>query len=179
MGPIVLPAGGPRYTQNRAVMPRAVEMLHISKSFPGVRALSDVNFSAEAGEVHGLLGENGAGKSTMVKILLGIVPVFLFFVTLSVALHNHFQEREMMEQAQLARSLATNYRLLVKTPLRLGIMSTIGPVRMQGVYPHLSETPGRVRRGAPRLGEHNEEVYGSLLGLSPADIGTLREQGVI
>jgi len=56
---------------------------------------------------------------------------------------------------------------------------TIGPVRMQGVYPRLSETPGRVRRGAPKLGEHNDEVYGTLLGLSAAEIGTLRTQGII
>ncbi len=56
---------------------------------------------------------------------------------------------------------------------------TIGPVRMQGVYPHLSETPGRIRRGAPKLGEHNEDVYGELLGLSAEEIGTLRTQGII
>jgi crotonobetainyl-CoA:carnitine CoA-transferase CaiB-like acyl-CoA transferase len=55
----------------------------------------------------------------------------------------------------------------------------IGPVRMQAVYPRLSETPGRIQRGAPRLGEHNEEVYGSLLGLTGAEIAALRAQGVI
>jgi ABC-type sugar transport system ATPase subunit len=44
----------------------------ISKSFPGVRALSDVSFDVRAGEVHALLGENGAGKSTMIKIMSGV-----------------------------------------------------------------------------------------------------------
>jgi L-arabinose transport system ATP-binding protein len=43
----------------------------ISKLFPGVRALSEVSFDVAAGSVHGLLGENGAGKSTMMKILGG------------------------------------------------------------------------------------------------------------
>ena len=49
-----------------------LEMVGISKVFPGVRALDDVSFSARAGSVHALCGENGAGKSTLMKILNGI-----------------------------------------------------------------------------------------------------------
>jgi formyl-CoA transferase len=56
---------------------------------------------------------------------------------------------------------------------------TIGPVRMQGVYPRFSRTPGAVRRGAPKLGEHNDEVYRGLLGLSNDEIERLRAQRVI
>src|SRR5215475_12741568 len=55
----------------------------------------------------------------------------------------------------------------------------IGPVRMQGVYPRFSRTPAGVPAGAPRPGEHNEEVYGALAGLSAADLARLRADGVI
>ena len=48
-----------------------LEMKNISKSFPGVKALKDVNFSCKKGSVHALVGENGAGKSTLLKILSG------------------------------------------------------------------------------------------------------------
>ena len=44
----------------------------ISKSFPGVKALDDVNFQINSGEVHSLIGQNGAGKSTLMGILNGI-----------------------------------------------------------------------------------------------------------
>src|SRR5689334_16996668 len=51
----------------------AIEGIGISRSFGGVRALVDASFSAEFGEVHALVGENGAGKSTMIKILSGVL----------------------------------------------------------------------------------------------------------
>jgi putative multiple sugar transport system ATP-binding protein len=51
-----------------------LEMHGISKSFPGVKALIDVNFSVKRGEIHCLVGENGAGKTTLMKVLSGIHP---------------------------------------------------------------------------------------------------------
>ncbi|HYV57777.1 MAG TPA: CoA transferase [Candidatus Nitrosopolaris sp.] len=55
----------------------------------------------------------------------------------------------------------------------------IGPVRMQGVYPRFSETPGDAPRGAPRLGEHNDEIYRGLLGLGASELATLKSDRVI
>lgn len=49
-----------------------LEAKGISKSFPGVKALDQVNLTINKGEVHGLIGENGAGKSTIIKVLAGV-----------------------------------------------------------------------------------------------------------
>jgi simple sugar transport system ATP-binding protein len=49
-------------------------MRGIAKVFPGVRALSKVDFAARTHEVHALMGENGAGKSTLIKVLTGVYP---------------------------------------------------------------------------------------------------------
>ena len=49
-----------------------LEIQHISKFFPGVKALQDISFSVDKAEIHALIGENGTGKSTLVKVLSGI-----------------------------------------------------------------------------------------------------------
>ena len=51
-----------------------LEMRNITKTFPGVKALDDVNLLVEEGEIHALVGENGAGKSTLMKVLSGLWP---------------------------------------------------------------------------------------------------------
>ncbi len=49
-------------------------MRHITKEFPGVRALDDVSMAVRRGEIHAICGENGAGKSTLMKVLSGVYP---------------------------------------------------------------------------------------------------------
>ncbi len=51
-----------------------LEMKNITKTFPGVKALDNVNLKVEEGEIHALVGENGAGKSTLMNVLSGIYP---------------------------------------------------------------------------------------------------------
>ena len=52
----------------------SLEMKNITKTFPGVKALDNVNLKVEEGEIHALVGENGAGKSTLMNVLSGIYP---------------------------------------------------------------------------------------------------------
>lgn len=55
----------------------------------------------------------------------------------------------------------------------------LGPLRMHGVLPKMSRTSGRIRSAGPRLGEHNDDIYRGLLGLSEEDIAELQGAGVI
>jgi len=55
-------------------MDTILEMKHITKEFPGVKALDDVTFKVNRGQIHALCGENGAGKSTLMKVLSGVFP---------------------------------------------------------------------------------------------------------
>jgi simple sugar transport system ATP-binding protein len=101
------------------VDPPAVELLHVSKSFGGVRVLDDVSVQLRRGEVLGLVGDNGAGKSTLIKIITGVHPPDegeLLFAgnvvrNLSVkraralGVETVFQERALADQQSLWRNI--------------------------------------------------------------------------
>ncbi len=66
----LLPIEG--YGGAQKVSEYVLEMIDVSKSFPGVQALKNVSFRLRPGTVHALMGENGAGKSTLMKCLIGL-----------------------------------------------------------------------------------------------------------
>jgi simple sugar transport system ATP-binding protein len=98
---------------------RRLELRNISKSFGGVRVLSDVNFHLAAGEVVGLLGDNGAGKSTLIKLITGVhqpdegeilfggqaVPGLDVQRARALGVETVFQERALAEQLPLWRNI--------------------------------------------------------------------------
>jgi putative multiple sugar transport system ATP-binding protein len=67
-----------------------LEMRDITKTFPGVKALTDVNLSVLPAEIHAVVGENGAGKSTLMKVLSGVYPAG----TYDGAIHFEGEERK-------------------------------------------------------------------------------------
>ncbi|MDR2553126.1 MAG: sugar ABC transporter ATP-binding protein [Treponema sp.] len=109
--------------------PAALEMLKVSKSFPGTLAVNKVSFSVKAGEVHALVGENGAGKSTLMKILAGSYPDYTGEVRIkgkSVILHSPVTAREngigmIYQELSLARPISVAENLLAgRLPLIKG-----------------------------------------------------------
>lgn len=103
-----------------------------------------------------------------------------------MALHDAERAMATLQAAEIPAAESTTIADIFADPhyaAREAIASAhdpaLGAVRMQGVTPKLSATPGAVHRAAPLLGEHNREVYGGLLGLSESAIERLRSQGVI
>ena len=108
-----------------------LEVSDLYKSFPGVEALRGVNFILKEGEIHGLLGENRAGKSTLIKILTGV-----YSMTIGSILLNGREVR--LKDTQTARSLGlsaiyqdTNLieSMSIGENIMMGALPTYGPFR--------------------------------------------------
>ena len=63
---------GAEYAETETFMDYIIEMLDITKEFPGIKANDHITLQIKKGEIHALLGENGAGKSTLMSVLFGL-----------------------------------------------------------------------------------------------------------
>ncbi|MBQ0851941.1 sugar ABC transporter ATP-binding protein [Streptomyces sp. BH-SS-21] len=106
-----------------------LEMTGIVKEFPGVRALSGVDFRLFPGEIHALLGENGAGKSTLIKVLTGVYSLDGGTVTLngtSVRFHSPSQAQQagistVYQEVNLCPNLSVAENIFIgREPTRFG-----------------------------------------------------------
>ncbi|MDX3248284.1 sugar ABC transporter ATP-binding protein [Streptomyces sp. ME18-1-4] len=110
--------------------PRPVlEMAGIVKEFPGVRALSDVDFRLFPGEIHALMGENGAGKSTLIKVLTGVYSLDGGTITLdgrSVRIASPLQAQQagistVYQEVNLCPNLSVAENIFIgREPTRMG-----------------------------------------------------------
>jgi ribose transport system ATP-binding protein len=127
--------------------PPLLEMRGITKAFPGVKALTDVDFDVQPGEVHALVGENGAGKSTLMKILAGVYERDAGEVLLKGKPVNFTNPR----QAQLA-GIVTIYQELNQVP-EMSVTENIflGSELERGVVLKWSEMHDRARELLAKL----------------------------
>ncbi|MFJ3272396.1 sugar ABC transporter ATP-binding protein [Streptomyces sp. NPDC086776] len=110
--------------------PRPVlDMTGIVKEFPGVRALSDVDFRLFPGEIHALIGENGAGKSTLIKVLTGVYSLDGGTITLegrsvrfgSPLQAQHAGIRTVYQEVNLCPNLSVAENIFIgREPTRMG-----------------------------------------------------------
>lgn len=128
----------------------ALKLEHISKSFPGVRALSNVSLSLQTGEVRALVGENGAGKSTLMKILSGAYAADDGSIELFGERINHTSPASM-----IGRGVAVIYQELAQAPhLRVAENILMGRLPRKGNLIDWAEANQQASDVIARLGFH-------------------------
>jgi hypothetical protein len=126
--------------------PEFIEIRGISKRFGGVRALQDVSFSILAAEIHSLAGENGCGKSTLIKVLSGVHAPDEGEIVLEGKSHSHlspaasqrfgiqiiYQDLSLFPNLRVAENIA--FRHHVETPVRLSNSREMRKQAQEGLH---------------------------------------------
>lgn len=144
-----------------------LQVSQVSKSFPGVRALRDVDFGLRSGEVHALVGENGAGKSTLIKVMTGVYTADSGEVRFAgepvrfgspldaqhAGISTIYQEINLVPMMSVARNL-----FLGREPRRYGIIDSARMrrdaeriLRDYGVRANMSQPLGSLSLGAQQM----------------------------
>ncbi|WP_020618122.1 sugar ABC transporter ATP-binding protein [Paenibacillus daejeonensis] len=142
----------------------------ISKEFPGVKALSDVNFELYPGEVHALMGENGAGKSTLMKVLSGVYEPTAGTIRLKgqeVAFGNPLEAQRqgvsiIHQEFNLFTNLSAAENIYIDRPEMVGRFGRIQWSKMYEEAQQLVDSIGGsgidVRQEVRHLGVHSQQV---------------------
>ncbi len=100
--------------------------------------------------------------------------------------HDYAEVKAILDKAGVPVNLINSIKDIFEDPhyrARESIIEvehpTLGTIKMPGIVPKMTETPGRVKWAGPALGEHNREVYCGLLGLSEAELNDLKSKGAI
>ena len=112
-------------------MGKAVEFIKINKYFPGVHVLKDVSFSVEEGEVHALLGENGAGKSTILNILHGVYSEYEGTVKLHGETVHFMHPNDAIRDGRISK---VHQETMVVEELTVGQNVTLGYEPKKGLF---------------------------------------------
>jgi len=139
-----------------------LELLHISLSFKGVRALSDVGFAVRAGEICGLIGPNGAGKSSLLNVMSGV------YRPQQGSIHFGGRAHARVDAAWAARhGMARTFQniALFKGMTVLDNVLTGKTLSTRATFLEQALTLPRARRDAVRQREEAEQVLG-LLGIA-------------
>src|SRR5687768_16592137 len=147
--------------------PPIIEMEDISITFGGVRALSEVSLRLFPGEVHALMGENGAGKSTMIKALTGVYSIDSG--TITVAGERHEFSSPAASQAAGISTVYQEVNLVPNLTVAENMMLGREPRRFGGI--HVRAMNRRARETLERLGLDIDPT--SVLGKHPIAVQQL------
>lgn len=140
-----------------------LEMKNITKIFPGVKALSEVNFNVEKGEIHAICGENGAGKSTLIKVLCGVYTHGSYDGEIvfngEVQKYNKIKDAEEKGIICIHQELALVPELSVGENIFLGNQpNTIGVIKWNEIYQKTDELLKKIGLVSDEKGEHGLAV---------------------
>jgi simple sugar transport system ATP-binding protein len=128
--------------------PAFIELLGISKHFGGVRALTNVDFTIRPGEVHCLAGENGCGKSTLIKILAGVHAPDAGKIVIDQQAHPHLSpavsQRAGIQIIYQDLSLFPNLSVAENIMFRRHVEKSARPVNQREMITHAREVTSRL-----------------------------------